>query len=108
MPSISVDPNEEELDCEDHPQSWAQRMDIQWELRFEQCEPLTKDQVIYINMRDEKNSKLIFISKNLDHEELQNLIELIRNTLTSSPRFTKICQDWIQKWHNIASILNLT
>lgn len=53
-------------------------MVAQWELQVEQREPLIENQVIQMNMGDDRNSKLIFVSKNPDKNELQILIELMR------------------------------
>lgn len=33
--------DQERSDNEDRPQVWAQKIDAQWKLRFEQCEPPT-------------------------------------------------------------------
>lgn len=49
-------------------------VDAQWELRFKQCKLTTKDQVIQINLGDDKYPKPIFMSKNLSSEELNDLI----------------------------------
>lgn len=56
-------------------------MDAQQELRFEQHEPRTEDQVIQMNMEDDKNSKSHICVKNLDQNELQNLIKLIQKCI---------------------------
>lgn len=53
-------------------------MDAQLEIRFKQQEPPTDDQVIQVNIESDQDPKHIFISKNLDQNELQNLIELVR------------------------------
>lgn len=65
------------------PQAWALRMDAQWELRFEQHKPFMEDQVIQINIGDNKNLKPIFMSKNLDQNELQSLIGLVREYMNA-------------------------
>lgn len=61
-----------------HPLACAQNMDAQLEIRFKQQEPPTDDQVIQVNIESDQDPKHIFISKNLDQNELQNLIELVR------------------------------
>ena len=52
---------------------WAQQLDYQWEMHFEQREPPTEDEVIQIELGDEKQSKPIFISKSLSPTERQDL-----------------------------------
>jgi len=42
---------------------WAQQLDLQWEKRFEQCDPLTEDKVIQIDVDDQMHPKLISISE---------------------------------------------
>ncbi|MFG1569962.1 hypothetical protein ACDT16_13845, partial [Staphylococcus aureus] len=46
---------------EDEP--WAQRLGSQWEMRFEQREPPTMDQVVQIDLGTESSPKPIFISE---------------------------------------------
>lgn len=53
-------------------------MDTQWELWFKQHGPPTEDHVIRMNMEEYKNPKPIYVSKKLDLDELQNLIEIIQ------------------------------
>lgn len=55
MTSISAKTSNEECKHKDHYLSWAKRMDAQWELRFKKQEPLTEDQVLQTNMRDDQN-----------------------------------------------------
>jgi len=44
---------------------WAQQLDLQWEKRFEQYEPLTEDKVIQVDVGDQAHLKLISISESL-------------------------------------------
>jgi len=44
---------------------WAQQLDLQWEKRFEQCEPLTEDKVIQVDVGNQAHPKLISISESL-------------------------------------------
>lgn len=78
MVSTTANFVQERSDYEDLPKAWAQKMVAQWELQVEQREPLIENQVVQMNMGDDRNSKLIFVSKNPDKNELQILIELIR------------------------------
>jgi len=57
---------------------WAQPLDLQWEKRFEQHYPPTKDKVIQIDVGDQTHLKLISISESLSPMEKQNLISLIK------------------------------
>lgn len=66
MVSTSTNLDWEQFDYEDPSQAWAQRKEAQWELRFEQHEPPREDQIIQMNIGDAKNSKPIFVSRNLD------------------------------------------
>lgn len=53
-------------------------MDLQWDIRFEQREPPTKDKVTQINMGTDENLKPIFISESLTPQEKEDLVALIR------------------------------
>ena len=44
---------------------WAQQLDLQWEKRFEQRDPLIEDKVIQIDVGDQTHPKLISISESL-------------------------------------------
>jgi len=44
---------------------WAQQLDIQWEKRFKQRDPLIEDKVIQIDVSDQKHPNLISISESL-------------------------------------------
>ena len=57
---------------------WAQQLDCQWEKRFEQCEPLTEDKVIQVNLGSQDHPKPIFISESLSLMEKEDLIVLVR------------------------------
>ena len=57
---------------------WAQPLDLQWEKRFEQCNPLTKDTVIQVDAGDPMLPKLISISESLSPTEKQDLTSLIK------------------------------
>ncbi|MFG1569933.1 hypothetical protein ACDT16_13690 [Staphylococcus aureus] len=62
---------------EDEP--WAQRLGSQWEMRFEQREPPTVDQVVQINLGDESSPKPIFISESLTGDDRESLIQLVQD-----------------------------
>ena len=55
----------EPFDCD----LWAQQMSYQWEIRFEQREPPTEDEVIQVDVGDKDHPKLIFISESLSAQE---------------------------------------
>ena len=57
---------------------WIKRLNILWDTHFEQREPPTEDKVTQVNLRDEVNPKLIFISKGLSPIKKEDLIQLIR------------------------------
>ena len=56
---------------------WAQQLDLQWEKRFEQREPPTKDRVIQVDVGSQDHPKPISISENLLLTEREELIALI-------------------------------
>ena len=56
----------------------AQQLDLQWEKRFEQHEPPTKDRVIQIVVDSQDHPKHISISESLSFTEREELIALIR------------------------------
>ena len=56
----------------------VQQLDIQWEKRFEQHEPPTKDRVIQVDIGSQDHPKPISISENLSFTEREELIALIR------------------------------
>jgi len=57
---------------------WAQQLNYQWEICFEQCEPTIEDEVVQITIGDKKHPRPVFISNDLSLEKRQNLISLIR------------------------------
>ncbi|ONK72756.1 uncharacterized protein A4U43_C04F22840 [Asparagus officinalis] len=57
---------------------WIQRLNILWDMCFEQREPPTEDKVIQVNMGDESSPKPIFIAEDLSSSEKEDLISLIR------------------------------
>ena len=57
---------------------WAQQISYQWEMRFEQREPPTEDEVIQVDVGDKDHPKPIFISKSLSPQEKEEYISLIR------------------------------
>ena len=57
---------------------WIKRLNILWDICFEQREPPTEDKVIQVNMGDESNPKPIFIAEGLSSSEKEDLISLIR------------------------------
>nr|ABD63198.1 gag/pol polyprotein, related [Asparagus officinalis] len=59
-------------------EAWDHRVSAQWNGRFEQRKPPTKDKILQINMGNEANLKPIFISDSLPSWEKENLISLIR------------------------------
>jgi len=50
-------------------------------MHFEQCELPTEDKVTQVNLGDEANPKLIFISESLSSSEREDLIQLIRENI---------------------------
>jgi len=48
---------------------WIKHLNTFWDTRFKQCKPLTEDKVAQINLGDEANPKLIFISESLSPSE---------------------------------------
>ena len=56
---------------------WIKYLNTLWDIRFEQREPLTEDNVTQINLRDEANPKPIFISESLSPSEKEDLISLV-------------------------------
>jgi len=77
MTSISYVEHDEDVEPFDT-NLWAQQLNFQWEKRFEQHEPPTKDKVIQVNVSDQTSPKLIFISKSLSPEEKRDLISFIQ------------------------------
>lgn len=72
-------PEDDEDIIETHKaEPWAQRIDTQRELRFEQREPPIEDQLDQIDVRDEASPRPIFISQSLFEADKQELIQLIR------------------------------
>ena len=57
--------------------SWIKYLNTLWDTRFEQYEPPTEDKMTQINLRDEANSKPIFISESLSPSKKEDLIHLI-------------------------------
>jgi len=57
---------------------WAQQLDLQWGMRFEQLEPPTEDRVIQVNLGSQDYPKPISISEGLSLIEREELIALIR------------------------------
>ena len=56
---------------------WIKRLNILWDMRFEQREPPTEDKVIQVNMGDEHDPRPIFIAEDLSSSEKEDLISLI-------------------------------
>ena len=61
---------------------WVHHLSMQYGDRFEQREPPTEDEVVQINMGDEANPKPIFISGSLPPDEKEELIALIRESIS--------------------------
>ena len=57
---------------------WIKLINTLWDIHFEQCESLTENKVIQINLRNEANPKTIFISESLSPPEKEDLISLVR------------------------------
>ena len=68
--------SEELIQSDSNPQ--IKHLNTLWDTRFEQREPPTEDKVTQINLRDEANPKLIFISESLSPSEKEDLIQLIQ------------------------------
>ena len=77
MTSINQLEQEEAIETFDA-EPWAQQLDLQWEKRFEQREPPTKDRVIQVDVGSQDHPKSIFISESLSFTEREELIALIR------------------------------
>jgi hypothetical protein len=65
----------EPFDCD----PWAQQLNYQWEMHFEQREPPTEDEVIQVDVGEEDHPKPIFLSKNLSPQEKEDYISLIQD-----------------------------
>jgi len=76
MTSVDQLEHEEAIETFDA-EPWAQQLDLQWEERFEQREPSTKDRVIQVNLGSRDYPKLISISESLSLTEREELIALI-------------------------------
>jgi len=57
---------------------WAQQLDLNWEKRFEQCEPPTEDRVTQVDLGSPDHYKPISISESQSLMEREELIALIR------------------------------
>ena len=57
---------------------WAQQLDLQWKKCFERRGLPTEDKVIQIDVGDQKQSKLIFISESLSPTKKDVLTSLIK------------------------------
>ena len=68
MTSTSQVEREEDIEPFDT-DSWVQQLDLQWEKRFEQCNPPTEDKVMQIDVGDQTHLKLISIRESLSPTE---------------------------------------
>ena len=64
MTSINQAEQDEDIEPFDT-DPWAQQLDLQWKMRFEQHKPPTEDKMIQVDVGDQARLKLISIRKNL-------------------------------------------
>jgi hypothetical protein len=68
---------EEEL-IQSNADPWIKHLSTLWDIRFEQREPPTDDQVIQVNLGTEDNPKPIFISESLSPLEKEGITALAK------------------------------
>jgi len=70
------DEDEEMIQSDTDP--WIKFLNALWDIRFEHRDPPTEDKMIQVNLINEANPKLIFISKSLSPFETEGIIRLIQ------------------------------